>query len=514
MEDNRRRSIRNWVCLALLLLGAFLLRLAAAIWWQRQLVGPLEFFFPDSHSYWHLALAIAFAQPYQFGSADAQVFRMPGYPMVLAPVFWLGGAEVPVLWARLWGALLGVVPVGCCWWLGRRLFGLAGGWWAGIIAAVYPEAVAASVWILSEAAFCPVMCLQLVVLILAWQSRQTRHRLGYVFGAGLLGGVGTLVRPSWLWFTPLAALWGIVACSKQTGQRESTSQRLPGSPISEQLSSDGSGAGLWNRLMMAGLMLAGMTLPLIPWWIRNYRLIGRWVPTTLQVGASLYDGLRPGATGKSQMEFLEEFARSEWWLLQYRGPAVRMLAPERWRVGQNFLKPAASSPPPTPSAVPLSAEPKPLPETPPPTGPEPPDGASQPVLWEYWLDRALAEEALRWASRHPGQVLGLACKKLWRMWSPWPNEPTLAASPLAAVVGGTYLPILLAGFLALGQAARRGKQEVVLLALPALYLSLVHLVFVSSVRYRGPAMLGWIVLAAGWAAEKLSVLRHLPNSSK
>jgi hypothetical protein len=36
--------------------------------------------------------------------------------------------------------------------------------------------------------------------------------------------------------------------------------------------------------------------------------------------------------------------------------------------------------------------------------------------------------------------------------------------------------------------------------LPAVYLTLIHLVFVSSVRYREPAMLGVIVLAAVVAA--------------
>jgi len=640
LGNQDRITGRGGACLGLLMAAALLVRLGAAVGWQSRLADPHAFFFPDSQSYWHLGRAIAYGEPYQFGSPDARVFRTPGYPMVLAPVFWLGGRDVPVLWGRVWGAILGVIPVGCCWWLGRRLFGPRAGWLAGLGAALYPEVVAACVFILSEAAFCPLMGIQLVLLVLAWQSRHFRHALGYALAAGLAGGAATLVRPSWLWFTPVVALGAILACAKKGGRKESPGPALPDKPTAEQplppkilgsvstpawplqraeqpltqktpvpgsitawatqsaeqpgsqrppapgssMTSDNpmvaprlpepNRLGPTVGLAMAGLMLAGMILVLLPWWIRNYRLIGRFVPTTLQVGASLYDGLHPGATGKSQMEFVEEFARSERWLLAYRGPEVQILDPARWQTGRKKPEPAGPTatasegqhvPPPQISHLPA---PTGQPFSPPtgqnlptaadqnlsmPSGqnlPTVPDAPMEPasgdqnflaskvadfpsstgqnlplsasaesgpshrlVLWEYWLDRALAEEALAWAYRHPDQVLRLALRKLWRMWTPWPNEPTLAASPLAALVGGTYLPILLAGLFGLVQRAREDR-AVWLLALPALYLSLVHSVFVSSLRYRGPAMFGWIVLGAGWAAEKLGFLHRKPNDSE
>jgi len=473
-------SGRCWAGLGLLLLAAFLVRLGGALWWQHRLNNPQGFFFPDSHSYWHLARTIASGEPYQYGSPDARVFRTPGYPMVLAVVFWLAGPEPPVLVGRILGAGLGITVVGCCWWMGRRVFGPQAGWWAGVLAAFYPEAVAASMLILSEALFCPVMCLQLLMLLLAWQTPQARKALGYALVSGLLGGFGVLVRPSWLCFTPLAAIGGVIGCLKIFG-RGISSSRQPGA--GESLAPSGGGRGgfptLGLRLAMAGLMLAGMLGVMGPWWIRNYQRVGRFVPTTLQVGASLYDGLHPTADGQSNMQFVQEFADSERWLLHYRGPKVCILDPGKW---ESVRKSAGSEAEASSEAI--------------------PDAESSAVAWEYWLDQAMAAEAVQWACRHPKEVLRLAWRKLLRMWNPWPNEPTLSAWPMGAVVGGTYLPVLAAGLLGVGRAGRRGEPWV-LFVLPTLYLSLVHSIFVSSLRYRGPAMLGWIVLGAGWAAEKI-----------
>ena len=74
------------------------IRLAAATALQQRL--PQRFALPDSESYWALGRAIARGEPYQFGSPEARVFRTPGYPLLLAPLFLLDGREPPLFWAR------------------------------------------------------------------------------------------------------------------------------------------------------------------------------------------------------------------------------------------------------------------------------------------------------------------------------------------------------------------------------------------------------------------------------
>lgn len=402
--------------LALLLGAALVLRLAAGWWWQSRLPDRFAFGFGDSVSYWELARTIAEGQPYQYGSPDARVFRTPGYPFLLAPIFLVAGPNPPVVWGRVLGAVLGTVAVAGVWWLARRLFGGRAGWIAGSVAAVYPGAIFTSALVLSEAPFCPLLIAQLILWTLAWQTTSRRQAAALALAAGLVAGAATLVRPSWLLFTPGAAVLGLVL-----------------------------GRPRKRHLVLGAAMLAGLVAVMAPWWLRNARLTGHFVPTTLQVGASLYDGLNPLATGASNMKLLQQRESSQRWVEQYA--EVQDSGPR-----------------------------------------------------EYWLDRDLRREAVAWARSHPRRVVALAAVKFLRMWNVWPNEPSLSTWPARLAVLVSYLPVLILGILGAGRSIRQGWPHV-LCWLPAAYFTLLHVVFVSSIRYRQPAMLGLIVLAAGVAAN-------------
>jgi len=392
--------------LALVLVAALAVRLAAGWWWQSRLEGP--FLFGDSESYWELARCIARGEPYQFGQQRARVFRTPGYPLLLAPTFLVAGDQPPILLGRALSAMLDTLSVAGVSWLGWRLFDARAGLLAAAIAALYPGSIAVGLLVLSEAPFCPLMLLQLGLWIAAWDARSARAA-GWAAGlAGLAAGLATLMRPSWLLFTPFALAVGLSA-----------------------------GKPRRRHLALGAAMLAGLLLVMTPWWVRNARVTGHFVPTTLQVGASLYDGWNPQATGASEMSFVERFAD------ELGNPADTL---------------------------------------------------------EYRLDRRLRDEALAWARRHPGRVLELAGIKLVRMWNLWPNEPSLSSWPLRLALAVTYVPVLVLALVGAVRTTRRGWPYV-LCWLPAVYFSLLHMVFVSSIRYRQPAMLPLMVLAAGAAVQ-------------
>ena len=124
-----------------------------------------------------------------------------------------------VLLARAEAALLGTLAVLGVWWLTRLLFDDRAAWIAAVLATFYPGAIALSVLVLSEAPFCPLMLLQLGLWILAWRAASAGRRAACGFAAGLAAGAATLMRPSWLLFTPLAAMVSVLLISRDAARQ-------------------------------------------------------------------------------------------------------------------------------------------------------------------------------------------------------------------------------------------------------------------------------------------------------
>jgi hypothetical protein len=227
----------------------------------------------------------------------------------------------------------------------------------------------------------------------------------------LAAGIATLIRPSWLLFTPFVATFSVIL-RKQKKQE------------------------VW----VSFLLLLGLVVAMAPWWVRNYRVTGHFIPTTLQTGASLYDGLNPLATGASDMRFVPQFVEEEsgQWVV------------DSGQISDDF---------------------------------------------EYRLNSRFLNAAIEWGKQNPQQVLRLAGTKFLRMWNIWPNEPSFSSWPARIIVVFAFVPILILGIIGAWKTFRLGWPYW-MCWLPTVYLTLIHLVFVSSVRYREPAMLGVIVLAA------------------
>ena len=230
--------------------------------------------------------------------------------------------------------------------------------------------------------------------------------LAWAAASGVLGGLATLVRPDWLLFVPFAAVVGLL-CNVQRRR----------------------------HVMSSAVMLLGIVMVLAPWWCRNWGQVHEFVPTTLQVGASLYDGLNPRATGGSDMRFVPEFVEQE----RQRGMADK--------------------------------------------------------AFEVRLDRRLFEAAVEWAARHPGRVSELAAIKFVRMWNVWPNDALNGGILVRLITAATFLPAVGAGFgRHLDHAPPALADGAVLVAGGLSYALAPGLR--ESIRYREPPMLGLLVFAA------------------
>ncbi|MEW4562612.1 glycosyltransferase family 39 protein [Bremerella sp. JC770] len=417
-----------WLLVAIVVLGA-LIRLAAAVWWESRIPAGERFFFGDSLSYEVLAQHLARGEDFIYG--DAYVARTPGYPLLLSPVYWVSDLP-PTFAVRLIGIACGTLAIALAAWLARMLFDPVAAVLAALLVAFYPGAIAMSVFILSEAPFMPLMLLNLGWLIVALRADDGTRRSMFAALSGLAFALAVLMRPSWLMFPLFAAPIGLLLYEKRKQQ-------------------------LASYAVAAVVAVAVLS----PWWVRNYMVVGKFVPTTLQVGASLYDGISPMATGASDMSYVPGFKRE-------------LAAEEANQEG-------------------------PLPGT-----------------FESRLDDRMKQASIDWAWQNPGKVIQLAGVKFWRYWTPLGNNQEVSGK-MGIVTALGYLPIVVTGLLATVLYARR-MWIYFLLALPIFYYCCLHMVFVSSIRYRQPPMLALAILSAGllagwWRSYRQRSAASLPTEN-
>jgi 4-amino-4-deoxy-L-arabinose transferase-like glycosyltransferase len=476
LRKGRANRFRPLTPLAVVLAIALVSRLLAACvvqWFVARSKPPRLCVFPDTEYYWLLARTIRAGTTYEvveWGIVHHLALRTPGYPLFLAACQSLFGESTMAV--RVVQAALGTASVWLVYRLTQRFDappelgapekapecrgkegtgsessscppsadppfrcgarpaqGLLRShlapdgnphYWtaplvAAVLAAIDPYAVAISELLLSEALFIPLMLFFLCGLASLWGEAEGPDRTGehpsarrrglLALATGAAAGAAVLTRPSFALF-PLSALlvWVIACCIPR--------QRI------------GHPAAAWRG---AGLVMLGIVLVMSPWWIRNARIYGRFVPTSVWFGASLYDGLNRNATGASDMKFRDE-------------PEFRTLS-------------------------------------------------------ELDQDKALARRAWEFARANPARVLQLAAIKLVRYWSPWLNAEEYRSTTLDVASAAVVIPFYL--LLIAGAWDRRGdRRALVLLAGPLLYFCAVHLVFVSSVRYRISAAVAAMPLAA------------------
>jgi hypothetical protein len=127
-------------------------------------------------------------------------------------------------------------------------------------------------------------------------------------------------------------------------------------------------------------------------------------------------------------------------------------------------------------------------------------------------DRAFTDAALTYMKEHPARDIELAWQKFIRFWQPWPYAPEYRNFFYIVVSLVSYGPILL---LSLAYLTFWGRQDLRII-LPILlfigYLTAVHCVFVSSIRYRLPVEPFLIIFASealsrGFSFRKQAALK-------
>ena len=219
-------------------------------------------------------------------------FRAPGYPFFLAGLYLLFGLDQRLAVARLAQALLGAALAPLTALLALRLGTTPGAArLAGAIPALYPILWMYPIGLASENTFLPLLLLG----ILASLAAARPARPGAALGAGLALGAATLTRGAPALFLPFTALW------------------------------------LWRSASRAGLRQAALltvaaSAVLLPWMVRNSRILGRPAFVENSAGYNLFIGYHPQGNGNFDvrvsvipLRILDDGERDRWTMDQALG---------------------------------------------------------------------------------------------------------------------------------------------------------------------------------------------------
>lgn len=213
----------------------------------------------DSKAYVDIAKSLREHGVYGYGGRPS-AYRPPAYPWLLAGSFWAFGENYRVV--RFVQALLGAATCVSLFGIGLVLFNRWVGLLAGLALAVYPFAIYFSGSIMTEGLF---HFLATTALLLALCSLQRDAGGWVIVAAGVMSGLATLCRPTFVPFLAFAVAAGV-------------------------------GARVWSRIaLLKPLLVVGLLGFAIvsPWIVRNSMVFGRPVFITTYTGLNLYEGL-PG----------------------------------------------------------------------------------------------------------------------------------------------------------------------------------------------------------------------------
>jgi 4-amino-4-deoxy-L-arabinose transferase-like glycosyltransferase len=212
----------------------------------------------DSLAYGQIAAALYRHSSYGVFPMKHASDWSPGAPFLYAGVYYLAGGVHPDL-ARVAVAILGAIMVLLVYLIGRRLGGPVVGLFAAGLAAVYPTFIDNNRQFVSE----PIAAFTLAASVVGflWASDRARTPWAWLV-PGLFLGLTALTRPEYLIFGLLLGLLALVRISRGHGARI--------------------GVG------SAAVFVAAFAVVLVPWTVRNYIVLDRFVPVTTGGGKALF----------------------------------------------------------------------------------------------------------------------------------------------------------------------------------------------------------------------------------
>lgn len=229
-------------------------------------------------------------------SDPPNAYTLPGFPAFRAAILSItGDIASSRVWTRLAQALLSVLSAGLIYLIGRR-FGARVGLLALALAAVYPPFTMANSYLQTEVLFTFLMLLSLY-FFLRWSDTMAWRP---ALAAAATFGLSMWVRPSMALWAPLAAALVIL----------------------------GSRRGRARSVLQATAIGLTILLVLLPWWVRNGDLYGRFVPFSTSGEITAIEAIRMDVAVQLPLPWQEETPRQTAEQAQMESLVVAALSPD------------------------------------------------------------------------------------------------------------------------------------------------------------------------------------------
>jgi 4-amino-4-deoxy-L-arabinose transferase-like glycosyltransferase len=186
---------------------------------------------------------------------DSRALRPPAHPFLLSLLIPGAGGEGDVSVQRqlhrllLLQVALGTAVVLLTVLLGQALFDRRTGLTAGLVAALYPNLVAFSHYLWSENLYTTILLSGLLIVVKGQKTRGFSHATA----AGVVFGLGALTRETAWLIGAMAAVWWLATAAKLERR----------------------------RALAKGALLCTVAAGCVaPWTLRNYEVLGRFVPVS------------------------------------------------------------------------------------------------------------------------------------------------------------------------------------------------------------------------------------------
>jgi hypothetical protein len=267
-------SVGPWLTLC------FVLGIILRVLWAWQYPSPQR---SDQATYFSLARGLVESHQYGF-PGGALAYWPPGFPLFLAVWFAILGSKpwVPLLVnICLFGATLIAVER-----LARNIGGTSASRLASLLLVPWPTMVMIAAFSGKELLVVFLLCVVLLTFSRTLLSTSQGIQFAWVGLTGLLLGATSLTQPSFLLF-----VFVLVLCDYMSSR------------------------DLRRAALRAVVMVVALSAVILPWTVRNHRVLGAWIPISTNGGDVFYRANNPLATGgytprgAQSLDSLDELSR-------------------------------------------------------------------------------------------------------------------------------------------------------------------------------------------------------------